>query len=118
VFGGAGCPQGLKPFALDGPDLGALRPLGQAEAPSPKKTLVRRLLVDFHNSRGFDYRRFLLAFREFLGAISVDVDAGEFLAVGVIHGDLPVMMRAPAITLHAAGFFGRFLFQVWWPLGR
>src|ERR1700678_4064816 len=61
-------------------------------------------LVDFHDSRGFDYRGLLLAFREFLRTFAVDVHAGELFAISVIHGDLPVVMFAPAIMLHATCF--------------
>ena len=75
-------------------------------------------LVDFHNARGFHDGRFLLAFREFLRAFTVDIDAGEFFAVRVIHGDLPVVVLPPAIALHAACLFRRLLFQVGRPLGR
>jgi hypothetical protein len=74
------------------------------------------VLVDFHNSRGFDHRGFLLTFREFLGTVAVNVDSGEFLTISVIHGDLPVVVLSPAIVLHASGFFRRFLFQVRSPL--
>jgi hypothetical protein len=78
---------------------------------------LRCWLIDFHNPRGFDDWGFLLTLSKFLRAITVDVDAGELFAVGIIHGDLPVVVFPPAVTLHAVCFFRRFLFQVKRPLG-
>ena len=60
-------------------------------------------LIHFHNSGRFHHRGFFLPLRKFQRAVAVDVDAGEFFAVTVIHGDLPMMMLAAAIAAHSAG---------------
>src|SRR6202453_3282042 len=85
-------------------------------------------LIHFHNSGRFHHGGFFLPLRKFQRAVAVDVDAGEFFAVTVIHGDLPMMMLAAAVAGHSAcSFYGfliwRFLFrsvlfQVEGPLGR
>ena len=70
-----------------------------ARAPAPLKWG----LVHFHDSGGLDDRGFLLPLGKLLGAIAVYINAGKFLAVSVVHGDLPVMVLAALVALHAAG---------------
>jgi hypothetical protein len=62
-------------------------------------------LIDFHDARGFNDGRFLLALGEAFGAVAVDIDAAEFLTVVVIHGDLPMAVLASAVALKTAGTF-------------
>lgn len=60
---------------------------------------------------GFNDGRFFLALGEALGAVAVDVNPGEPFAVMVKHGDLPVLVFAPSITLHAAGLLCSLFFH-------
>jgi hypothetical protein len=60
-------------------------------------------LVNFHDASRFHNGRLLLTFGEPLGALTVNVDAGEFLAVVVVHSDLPVAMFAPSVLVESAG---------------
>jgi hypothetical protein len=62
-------------------------------------------LIHFHDARGFDNRRFLLAFRKALGAFAIDVNAAELFAVMIKHGDLPMAVLASAVALKPAGAF-------------
>jgi hypothetical protein len=64
-------------------------------------------LVDFHKPRGFYDRGLLLPVREALGAIAIDIDAGELLTVVVVHGHLPVLMLSATILLYPADLFCR-----------
>jgi hypothetical protein len=63
-----------------------------------------RELINFHNASGFHDRGFLLPVGKLLGAIAIDINASELFAVGVIHGYLPMVVLAPLVALHAAGF--------------
>jgi hypothetical protein len=63
------------------------------------------MLVHFHDSRGLHDRRLLLAIGKPRGSLAVNVDAGEFLAVVVIHGHLPVTVFPPTVAVHAIGPF-------------
>ena len=65
-------------------------------------------LINFHDTRGFNDGRFLLALGKALGAFAIDIDAAELLAVMVIDGDLPMAMLASAIALKPAGTLIRF----------
>jgi hypothetical protein len=49
-----------------------------------------------------------------LGAIAVYINAGKFFAVGVVHGDLPVVMFAALVALHAAGLLELVLSHFEW----
>ena len=60
-------------------------------------------LVYFHNSGGFHYGGFLLPLCKFQGAVAINVHAGKFFAVAIVHGDLPMMMLAATVATHAAG---------------
>jgi len=71
-------------------------------------------LINFHDSSGLDDRGFLLALGKLLGAITVNVNAGKFFAVGVVHGDLPVMVLATLVALHAAGLLELMLSHFRW----
>jgi hypothetical protein len=59
-------------------------------------------LINFHDTRGFNDGRFLLALGKTLGAFAINIDAAELLAVVVIDGDLPMAMLASAIALKPA----------------
>ena len=65
-------------------------------------------LINFHDTRGFNDGRFLLALGKTLGAFAINIDAAELLAVVVIDGDLPMAMLAPAVALKPAGTLVRF----------
>ena len=71
-------------------------------------------LVNFHDTSGLDDRGLLLPFGKLLGAIAVYIDASEFFAVGVIHSDLPMMVLATLVALHAAGLLGLLLSHFGW----
>jgi hypothetical protein len=60
-------------------------------------------LVDFEDASRLDDGRLLLALGKPLGALAVDINAGEFFAVVIVDGDLPVAMPAPTILVEAAG---------------
>jgi hypothetical protein len=67
--------------------------------------------VDFEDSSRLHDRGLLLAFRESDGALAVNVNAGEFFAVAVIDGHLPVTVFPAAVAVESAGFFGFCLFH-------
>jgi hypothetical protein len=69
-------------------------------------------LINFHDARRLHYRRFFLPLRKLLRAFPVYINAREFLAVRVINGNLPVMMLAPFIMAHSAGFLRLGFFHV------
>jgi hypothetical protein len=69
-------------------------------------------LIHFHDARRLHYRRLFLALGKFLRALPINIHAGEFLAVRVINSDLPVMMLAPLIVPHPAGFLWLGFFHV------
>ena len=76
-------------------------------------------LVHFEDASSLDDRRPFLAFRKAGGFLAIDIDASEFLAVGVIDGDLPVAVLPAAVAAHsrAAPFpFGFFLISQEAPL--
>ena len=62
-------------------------------------------LINFHDTRGFNDGRFLLALGKALGAFAIDIDAAELLAVMVIDGDLPMAMLTSAVALKSASAF-------------
>lgn len=70
------------------------------------------LLIHFHDARGLHYRGLFLPLRKLLRAFPINVHAREFLAVRVIHSYLPVMMLAPFIVPHPAGFLWLGFFHV------
>jgi hypothetical protein len=72
----------------------------------------RARLVNFHDARRLHDRGLLLPLGKLLRALTVYVHAREFLAVRVINSDLPVMMLAPFIVAHSAGFLGLGFFHV------
>jgi hypothetical protein len=75
-----------------------------------------RELINFHNSSGFDDRGFLLPVGKLLGAVAININASKLFAVGVVHGDLPVMVLTPLVALHAAGFLESLLsHDEWFP---
>ena len=84
--------------------------LCNAGAPAPPN----RELINFHDSGGFYDRGFLLPLGKLLGAIAVNVNAGKFLAVSVVHGDLPVVVLATLVALHAAGLLELMLSHFEW----
>jgi hypothetical protein len=69
-------------------------------------------LVNFHDARRLDYRRFFLPLRKLLRALAVYIDACEFLAVRVVNGNLPMVVFAPFIVAHSAGFLRLGFFHV------
>ena len=69
-------------------------------------------LVNFHDARRLHHRRLLLPLRKLLRALAINVHAGEFLAVRVVNSNLPVVMLAPLIVTHSAGFLGLGFFHV------
>ncbi len=70
----------------------------RARAPAPPN----RELINFHNSRGLDDRGFLLPVGELLSAIAINVNASKLFTVGIVHGDLPMVVLTPLVALHAA----------------
>jgi hypothetical protein len=68
-------------------------------APAPPN----RELINFHNSRGFDDRGFLLPVGKLLGAIAININASKLFAIGVVHSYLPMVVLTPLVPLHAAG---------------
>ena len=68
-------------------------------------------LIHFQDSGGLDHGRFLLPLGKPLSAIAIDIHAGEFLPVLVVHGDLPVAVFSTAVTVHFARFFAPFFCQ-------
>jgi hypothetical protein len=81
-----------------------------ARAPAPPEWE----LINFHDSSGLDDRRFLLPLGKLLGAITVNINAGKFFAVGIVHGDLPMVVLATLVTLHAAGLLKLMLSHFGW----
>ena len=77
-------------------------------------------LVDFQNACRLYDRRFLLALGEALGAVAVDVDASELLAVMIVDRHLPVPVLATPIFVQPRGpLHSFFLFHDWLiPSGR
>jgi hypothetical protein len=71
-------------------------------------------LINFHDSSGLDDWRFLLPLGKLLGAIAINVNAGKFFAVSVVHGHLPVVVLASLVTLHAAGLLELLLGHFEW----
>jgi hypothetical protein len=67
-------------------------------APTPPN----RELINFHNSRGLDDRRFLLPVGKLLSAIAINVNASELFTVGIVNGYLPMVVLTPLVALHAA----------------
>jgi hypothetical protein len=62
-------------------------------------------LIDFHDPSCLHDGRFFLAFGKPLGALAIDIDATEFLAVVIIHSDLPMAMLASAVAAEPARTF-------------
>ena len=60
-------------------------------------------LVYFQNASRLHHGRLLLTLGKPLGTLSINVDAGELLAVVVIHGHLPVAVLASSVPLKPAG---------------
>jgi hypothetical protein len=54
-------------------------------------------LIHFDDARTLHDRRLFLTMGKALGALTVDIDAREFLAIMVIHGHLPMLMPAATI---------------------
>jgi len=71
-------------------------------------------LINFHDSSGLDDWRFLLPLGKLLGAIAINVNAGKFFAVSVVHGHLPMVVLASLVTLHAAGLLELLLGHFEW----
>lgn len=90
----------------------ARRVCSDARAPAPPK----RELVNFHNASSLDDRGFLLPVSELLSAIAINVNASKLFAVGVVHGNLPVMVLTPLVAFHAAGLFEPLLSHDEWGL--
>src|SRR5579863_4181010 len=81
-------------------------------APAPPN----RELINFHNSRGFDDRGFLLPVGKLLSTIAINVNASKLFTVRVVNGNLPVMVFAPLVALHAAGLLEpRLSHDEWFP---
>jgi|ERR1700722_1346612 len=90
----------------------------RASSPYQMRALAppNRELINFHNSSGFDDRGFLLPVGKLLGAVAINVNASKLFAVGVVHGNLPVMVLAPLVAFHAAGFLESLLsHDEWFP---
>ena len=68
-------------------------------APQPEGSLV-----NFEYTGRFYDRRFLLTLGKADGAVAVDIDASELLAVVVIDSHLPVAVPATPILVQSAGF--------------
>lgn len=67
------------------------------EAGSPHGWRSAERLVDQGDLGAFDDGRSFLARGEGRGLFAVGIDAGEFFAVSIVHGHLPVFVFAPAI---------------------
>jgi len=81
----------------------------QMKVGARKKT--RLSLIYFKDPRGFDDRRLFLALGKTLGAVSVDVHTGKSLSVVIKHGDLPVLVFPPSITMHSVRLLGSLFFH-------
>jgi hypothetical protein len=66
--------------------------------------MKREALVHFENARGPDHRGTFLACRKALGAIAIDINAGESFTVTIENGNLPVTMFAPLIAFEPGAF--------------
>jgi hypothetical protein len=79
--------------------------IGPGQDPGRRRSPATLLcwLVYFHNSGGFHHGGFLLPLCKFQGAVAVDVHAGKFFAVTIVHRDLPMMMLAATVATHPAG---------------
>ena len=81
-------------------------------APAPPN----RELINFHNSRGLDDRGFFLPVGKLLSASAINVNPSKLFAVGVVHGDLPMVVLTPLVALHAAGLLEPLLsHDEWFP---
>jgi hypothetical protein len=71
--------------------------------------------IHFEDAGGLHDRRPLLACGKAGGPLAVNIDPGEFFAVGVINGDLPVAVLPAAVVAESGTAFrlanSRFLFQ-------
>jgi hypothetical protein len=76
------------------------------------QTSPQSRLVNFHDTRRLDHRRFFLPLRKLLGALAVYIYAREFFAVRVVNGNLPMVVFAPFIVAHSAGFLRLGFFHV------
>ena len=65
---------------------------------------LKARLIDFQDASGFHDRRFFLPCGKALGALAIDINTGEPLAVIVIDGHLPVMVFTPAVSAQPARF--------------
>jgi hypothetical protein len=86
------------------------RPAASASGPPAR-------LIDFHDPRGFDDRRLLLALCKPRGALAINVHTGKFLAIAVIDGYLPMPVLASLVAVESAAFFRLLLFHDGVPLG-
>jgi hypothetical protein len=68
-------------------------------------------LIYLKNPRGFDNRGLLLALSKTLGAVAVNVHTSESFTVMVKHGDLPVLVFASSIAMHAIRFLRSLFFH-------
>lgn len=59
-------------------------------------------LIDFEDASCPDDRRFFLPLGEALRTITIDIDAGKFLTVVIVDGDLPVTMFSTPIAMETA----------------
>ena len=71
-----------------------------------KNQSTSKMRVDFHHGR------FSLPVGKLLSAVAVYINARELLTIGVIDGDLPVLMFATLVALHTRRFGGALLFHV------
>lgn len=70
-------------------------------------------LIDFEDASGFDNRGPFLSFGKPLRTLAIDINARKFFTVMIEDGDLPVLVFAASITLHAGRRpFCLFLLQV------
>ncbi len=69
-------------------------------------------LIHFHDARRLHHRGLFLPLGKLLRALPINIHAREFLAIRVIDSYLPVMMFAPLIVAHPAGFLRLGFFHV------
>jgi hypothetical protein len=68
--------------------------------------------INFHDARRLHHGRLFLSVRKLLRSFAVNIHAREFLAVRVINGYLPMMVFAPFVVAHSAGFLWLGFFHV------
>jgi hypothetical protein len=67
----------------------------------PDTWKTREILIHFDNTSGANYWGCFLALGKPSSPIAIDINAREFLAVIVVHGDSPVPVLATPVAMEA-----------------